>query len=71
MKYEEFEKRYTDNWFSAGWIEVTPTKKEEIKSVVIHKDLTTLESELDAIQASIENIESKQLRLANLAKMYE
>jgi len=38
---------------------------------VAHKDLYTLQDELQKIQENIETIAQKQLRLANLAQMYE
>lgn len=66
--YDDFEKRFTDKWFSSGWAEVE-TKQET--SQLVRKDLATLKSELDEIQEHIENIAQKQLRLANLAKLYE
>lgn len=65
--YNEFENRFTDKWFSAGWVEVAP--KEQVQTVS-KKDLTTLQGELDEISDSIEQIAQKQLRLANLAKLY-
>ena len=65
--YDDFEQRFTGNWFSADWVEV---KTMDEKKQVFHKDLTTLESELDMINETIENISQKQLRLANLAKLY-
>lgn len=71
MQYKDFEKRYTNEWFSAGWIEISPANKEEIKTMAIRKDVNTLENELEALQQNIENIELKQLRLTNLSKLYE
>ena len=71
MLYEEFEKRYTNEFFSSNWVEIVPEKKEEVKSVAMRKDLATLEYELQTLKESIENIELKKLRLANLAKMYQ
>lgn len=65
--YNEFENRFTDKWFSAGWVEVEP--KEQAQAVS-KKDLTTLQGELNEIGDSIEQIAQKQLRLANLAKLY-
>lgn len=65
--YQDFEKRFTDSWFSAGWVEVEPKKQE---SNVARKDLNTLEIELQEINQELENISQKQLRLANLAKLY-
>lgn len=66
--YDDFEKRFTDKWFSSGWAEVE-TKQQT--SQCVRKDLATLEAELDEIQERIENVAQKQLRLANLAKLYE
>lgn len=66
--YNDFEKRFTNAWFSASWndgVEVKPKQQ-----VAARKDAKTLEIELNAIKEEIENIESKQLRLANLAKLY-
>ena len=69
--YEEFEQRFADKFFSAGWIEVqTPTVAEK-QEVVARKDLTTLEAELAQINEAMENISFNQLRLSNLAKLYE
>lgn len=72
--YDDFEKRFTNAWFSANWadIETQPSKAQvatEIKPS--HKDALTLQEELNEIQEHIENISQKQLRLANLAKLYE
>lgn len=67
--YDDFEKRFTNAWFSAGWNEI----KIEAKPQEVHrarKDVATLESEISALKEEIENIELKQLRLANLAKLY-
>lgn len=66
--YNDFEKRFTNAWFSAGWgeIEVKPSAPQ-----VSRKDLLTLQEELNAIQENIESIAQKQLRLSNLAKLYE
>lgn len=66
--YNDFEKRFTGNSFSANWVEV------EVKpqaAMIARKDLNTLQDELQKIQENIETIAQKQLRLANLAKMYE
>ncbi len=71
MLYEEFEKRYTNEFFSSGWVEITPENKEEVKAVVMKKDLATLEYELEALKENIESIELKKLRISNLAKMYQ
>lgn len=70
--YEDFEKRFTNAWFAAGWVEVDTKPKEAAAQTTneFHKDLSTLQKELDDIKAQIENISQKQLRLANLAKFY-
>ncbi len=65
--YDDFEKRFTDKWFSAGWIEIEAKPKE---TEVAHKDLTILQAELTELNERIENISQKQLRLSNLAKLY-
>lgn len=65
--YEDFEKRFDNKWFSAGWIEVESKPQEQIST---HKDLATLEEELNEIKEKIETLAQKQLRLANLANMY-
>ena len=65
--YDDFEKRHTDSWFSLGWVDVE-AKKPAVQ--VLRKDLTTLQAELDEIQEHIETVAQKQLRLANLAKLY-
>ena len=66
--YNDFEKRFTNAWFSAGWgeIEVKPAVKQ-----VSRKDVATLQAELAEIKENIESIAQKQLRLANLSKLYE
>lgn len=64
--YDDFEKRFTDSWFSVGWIEVESKPQEK----PIRKDLATLEAELEVINKSIENISQRQLILENLAKFY-
>lgn len=73
--YDEFENKYKFSYFSAGWADIVPppieTVKESSEPMVQRKDLSALESELDMIKESIENIELKQLRLANLAKLYK
>lgn len=64
---EKFEKRFANAWFSCGWaeVEVKPTIAE-----VSHKDLTTLQAELEMLNDQMESIAQKQLRLANLATFY-
>lgn len=66
--YDDFEKRFTNKWFSADWSEVE-AKSHEVK--ISRKDLTTLQTELEQIRENIEVIVQKQLILANLAKLYE
>lgn len=66
--YKDFEKRFTNAWFSAGWAEVGSKPNE---SEVSRKNLVTLQDELDELQDRMENIAQKQLRLANLATFYE
>ena len=72
--YENFEKRFSNNWFSANWSEVDVEKiKEESKArpeILIHKGVETLEQELANLKADMENIIQKQLRLNNLSKLY-
>lgn len=65
--YDDFEKRHTQSWFAAGWIEVdaNPQKHEPAR-----KNLAELEAELQKIGEDIENISQKQLRLSNLASLY-
>lgn len=71
----EFENRFTNEFFSCGWsdAEVKPAEaqKSEVLVEVSRKDLLTLQSELDSIQEHIENIAQKKLLLANMAKLYE
>lgn len=69
--YENFEKRFADKFFSAGWIEVQTPTQEQKQEVVAKKDLKTLEAELAQINETIESISFNQLRLSNLAKLYE
>lgn len=66
--YEDFEKRFTSGTFSAGWVEI---EVKAPKNETVHKDLTILEAELQNINNTIEEISQKQLRLANLAKLYD
>ena len=63
----EFEKRFTKAWFSAGWAEVE-VKPKDVE--VSHKDVATLQAELEMLNNQMENITQKQLRLANLATFY-
>lgn len=63
----EFERRHTDSWFAAGWVEVEVKPQ---KAQIAKKDLAVLETELQKLNDEIENISMKQLRLSNLAKLY-
>lgn len=67
--YDDFEKRFTNAWFSAGWTEVELKKAEPVKKS--SKDLETLQKELAELKQDFENICQKQLRLENLAKLYK
>lgn len=69
--YEEFEQRFADKVFSAGWVEVQMPTQEQKQEVVVRKDLSVLEAELAQINEAMENISFNQLRLSNLAKLYE
>lgn len=72
--YDDFEKRFTNAFFSANWadIEVQPGKAQiATETKIQHKDTLALQEELQEIQEHIENISQKQLRLSNLAKLYE
>ena len=65
--YNDFEKRFTNAWFSSDWGEL------EVKSSVnqvVRKDVATLQAELAVIKENIESIAQKQLRLANLSRLY-
>lgn len=66
--YDNFEKRFTNSWFSAGWVEVEAISNLPKTS---RKDLAVLQAELQKIQDDIEKIAQTKLRLANLAKFYE
>lgn len=66
--YDDFEKRFTNAWFSASWNDEVEVKPKQ--QVAVRKDAKILEAELNAIKEEIESIELKQLRLANLAKLY-
>lgn len=69
--YDEFEKRFTGLWFSAGWQDVEPTgiaqKKGETNT---RKSVELLQKELDDLQENMERICAKGLMLENLAKFY-
>lgn len=71
--YQDFENRFSNQWFSAGWseIEVKPTEEANIVAVSSKKDLVELQAELDGIQQHIEEIAQKKLRLENLSKFYQ
>lgn len=66
--YDDFEKRFSNAFFSIGWSDVE-TKPQKVHSS--RKDLETLQTELEQIQEHIETVAQKQLRLSNLAKLYE
>lgn len=65
--YDDFEKRFTNEFFSSGWseIEVKPQKAQNF-----HKDLAVLETELSELNEKMDIIAQKQLMLSNLAKLY-
>lgn len=66
--FNDFEKRHTQSWFASGWVEV------DVKPQVARparKNLAELESELQKLSDDIENITQRQLRLSNLAKLYD
>lgn len=66
--YNNFENRFKDAWFSSGWMEIeTPPQKYQ----TFHKDLGTLQAELEELKNNMVNIIEKQLRLKNLAKFYQ
>lgn len=74
--YDEFEKRFSNAWFSANWAELGA--KIEVNSNFtplvensVRKDAETLQKELDDLKLDMENINQKQLRLANLSKLYK
>lgn len=70
MQYDEFEKRYTNNWFSSGWLEVSEKQPEEQEQKVVRKDIATLEEELSQIQMQVEKITQKQEELKEMSRMY-
>lgn len=65
---KEFEERFKNEWFSNGWNEIEFSQKKETR---LRKDLTTLQSELEQIEETIEAISQKELRLRNLAMLYK
>lgn len=70
--YDDFEKRYTDKWFSAGWVEVNSLveNKQILHRNIEHKNIETLEDELEMINQTLDDVSMKQIRLANLARFY-
>lgn len=70
--YDDFEKRFTNAPFFAGWVEfeVKPSKDEPVNKIE-HKNIETLTSELKFIEEQIEQVSLKQLRLSDLAKFYQ
>lgn len=64
----DFQYKFKNAWFSSGWIEVEA--QPQTANQILHKDLATLQAELEEINQTIESIAQKQLRLANLAKLY-
>lgn len=69
--YDDFEKRFNNAWFCAGWVEVDSKTKEAVSAAVSRKSLDVLESELTEIQENMELIAQKKLRLSNLSKFYQ
>ena len=67
--YDDFEKRFTNAPFFAGWVEFEV--KPQAPAISMHKDLETLQEELFLIKENIEKVTEKQLRLSNLAKFYQ
>lgn len=67
----EFENRFTNEFFSCGWSDVEAKPIEAPTVEVSRKDLLTLQAELDSIQEHIEAVAQKKLLLANMAKLYE
>jgi len=68
---DDFEKRFTSSFFSAGWIEVQPVQKIVAADEAHRKNLEDLQQELSALKSDVESISFKQLRLSNLAKFYQ
>lgn len=71
---DDFEKRFTSSWFSAGWVELQPVSSSTAEvniSAACHKNLQSLQEELEALKSDVENISFKQMQLANLAKFYQ
>lgn len=66
--YDDFEKRFTNAWFSTSWSEIE-MKKQEFEPQ--HKDLPSLEGELEELRSEMDSIIQKQFRLANLAKVIQ
>ncbi|HNW26509.1 MAG TPA: hypothetical protein PKI94_06955 [Candidatus Gastranaerophilaceae bacterium] len=70
--YDDFEKRFENAPFFAGWVEfeVKPAKAAPIVKAE-HKDIDALSAELKLIEEQLEEISLKELRLANLAQFYQ
>jgi hypothetical protein len=65
--YDDFEKRFKNAWFSAGWIDAETVLQKKQNN---HKSLEILQSELQELENNMENILQKKLHLENLAKLY-
>ena len=65
--YDDFEKRFTNAWFSVGWADV---EKKQQPQKNMGKDLNVLQEELENIEKSIEDICQRQIELAKLAMQY-
>ncbi len=70
--YDDFEKRFENAPFFAGWVEfeVKPAKSASVEKIA-HKNLDMLSAELKSIEEQFEEISLKQLRLSNLAQFYQ
>jgi len=64
----DFEKRFTNAWFSSGWIDVDKKPAENVEK---RKDVVKLETELAEIEERLEEINLNKLRLSNLSRLYE
>lgn len=69
--YDDFEKRFENAPFFAGWteFEIKPAKTAPVIKHE-HKNLDSLSAELKSIEEQIEEVSLKQLRLSNLAQFY-
>lgn len=67
--YNDFEKRFTGNSFSANWVEFEVKPQQTAQTV--RKDVITLQAELEELNNAIERIAQKQLRLEHLAEFYK